>query len=52
MKEEILLLKEDLVRAIEVRDKSGRSCFTEELMILRVNEMLKLLEVDANEKEV
>ena len=44
MKEKLLLLREDLEKAIEVRNKTAKSCFHEELMILRVNELLEVLE--------
>ena len=44
MKEKLLLLREDLEKSIQARNKTSKSYFSEELMILRVNELLEVLE--------
>lgn len=41
MKDEIRLLISDLKKSIKIRKDGGRNCFHEELVILRLRQMLK-----------
>ena len=46
------LLKEDLIKCAEAEKKTNSRYMTPELMIIRVNEILKAAEVSKNENEI